>query len=259
MGASSEGNDESAVTLNTEHRGFEMVKSILGTKVGMTRIFDAQGNIVPVTVILCGPCVVASIHTKEKDGYSALGLGFGDANEKTISKPVAGFFKKNNIPLKKYIREFTVDDTSKYQLGQEIKADVFQVGDYVDVSGVSKGKGFSGGVKRHGFQGGPSSHGQSDRQRAPGSVGAQGFQRVIKGLRMAGHLGNEKVTVQSLEVVAVDSAKNAMLIRGAVPGANKGLVVIEETIKRVKSKVVAPVGKKDKKKEVAKPKPAVKK
>lgn len=235
-----------------------MFKSILGTKVGMTRIFDPLGNIIPVTVVQCGPCIVASIRTKEKDGYTALGLGFGDAKEKTMTKPEAGLFKKNNMPLKLHIREFSVDDTSKYQLGQEIKTDIFAAGDYVDVSGVSKGRGFAGGMKRHGFQGGPATHGQSDRPRSPGSIGCQGFQRVIKGLRMAGRLGGEKVTIQSLEVVSVDPAKNLMLIKGAVPGTNKGLIVIEGTVKRIKVKAAPQVSKKDKKKEVAK-KPAAKK
>ena len=131
-----------------------MFKSILGTKVGMTRIFDPIGNIIPVTVISCGPCVVASIRTKEKDGYTALALGFGDGNEKNMTKPEAGLFKKNNMPIKRHIREFLVDDTAEYKLGQEIKADVFKAGDYVDVSGISKGRGFAGGMKRHGFKGG---------------------------------------------------------------------------------------------------------
>jgi large subunit ribosomal protein L3 len=231
-----------------------MLKSILGTKIGMTRIFDSQGNIVPVTVVLCGPCVVASIRTKEKDGYNALGLGFGDVKEKSMTKPEAGLFKKNNIPLKKHIREFSVDNTSEYKLGQEIQTDVFKPGDYIDVSGISKGRGFAGGVKRHGFAGGPSSHGQSDRQRAPGSVGCQGFQRVIRGLRMAGRLGGEKVTIQGLEVVSVDPSKSLMLIKGAVPGTDKGLIVIEETVKRIKFKVAPQLNKKElqKKKDAAK-------
>jgi large subunit ribosomal protein L3 len=232
-----------------------MLKSILGTKVGMTRIFDPIGNMVPVTVVSCGPCVVSSIRTKEKNGYSALALGFGNTKEKTMPKPLAGQFKKNNIALKKYIREFLVDDTSKYQLGQEIKADIFQAGDYIDVSGISKGKGFAGVVKRHGFAGGPSTHGQSDRQRHPGSISAQGFQRVIKGLRMAGRMGSERVTIQGLEVVSVDPVNNVMLIKGAVPGVNKGLLLIEKTIKKIKVKAAPVVSKKDKKKEAA-PKPA---
>jgi large subunit ribosomal protein L3 len=232
-----------------------MLKSILGTKVGMTRIFDTRGNIVPVTVVSCGPCVISSIKTKEKDGYTALALGFEEAAEKSLRKPLAGQFKKNNLAFKKHIREFPVEDVSKYQIGQEIKADIFQAGDYVDVSGTTKGKGFAGVVKRHGFAGGPTTHGQSDRQRAPGSISAQGFQRVIKGLRMAGRMGSEKVTIQRLEVVSVDPEKNIMLIRGAVPGVNKGLLVIDKTVKRIKANAAPVPSKKDKKKEAA-PKPA---
>lgn len=228
-----------------------MLKSILGIKVGMTRIFDAHGNMVPVSVVSCGPCIVSSLRTKEKDGYSAVALGYGEPKEKTMSKPFAGQFKKNNIALKKYIREFAVDDTSQYQLGQEIKADIFKPGDYIDVSGISKGKGFAGGMKRHGFQGGPATHGQSDRPRSPGSIGAQGFQRVIRGLRMAGHLGSEKVTIQSLEVVSADPVKNLLLIKGAIPGTNKGLVIISETVKRKKFKTAPVISKKEQKKKDA--------
>jgi large subunit ribosomal protein L3 len=235
-----------------------MLKSILGTKVGMTRIFDEQGNMVPVTVISSGPCIVSSILTKEKNGYSAVALGFVDIKEKAVTKAFIGQFKKNNIAPKKYVKEFTVDDVSGYTIGQEIKADIFQAGDYVDVSGVSKGKGFAGGMKRHGFQGGPSTHGQSDRPRSPGSIGSQGFQRVLRGLRMAGHLGDEKVTIQGLEIVAVDPVKNLILIKGAVPGTNKGLIVIEQTVKKVKHKTAPVASKKDKKKEATK-KPAAKK
>ena len=235
-----------------------MLKSILGTKVGMTRIFDPIGNMVPVTVISCGPCIVSSIRTKEKDGYEALAIGFGDIKEKSMSKQRAGQFKKKNIPLKRFIREFKIDDTAKYQIGQEIKADIFKPGDYVDVSGVSKGKGFAGGMKRHGFHGGPATHGQSDRPRSPGSIGAQGFQRVLRGLRMAGHMGNESVTVQGLEVVSVDPEKNLMLIKGAVPGTNKGLIVVQGTNRKIKVKPVPVPSKKDKKKEAAR-KPAAKK
>lgn len=217
------------------------MKSILGTKVGMTQIFDQKGNIIPVTVVNAGPCVVTAVRTKEKNGYTALQIGFGEKKEKALTRPEAGFFKKNNIAPKKYLREFRSGDVASYQVGQEIKVDIFKPGDYVDVSGYTKGKGYAGGVKRHGFRGGPSTHGQSDRQRAPGSLSAQGFQRVIKGLRMAGHLGDEFVTIQSLEVAAVDPEKNLLLIKGATPGPNKSMIVIAETVKRLKAKrVVAP-------------------
>lgn len=204
----------------------------------MTQIYDQTGNVVPVTVIAAGPCVVTGIRTKEKDGYTALQLGYGDLKEKALTKPFGGYCKKNNVPAKKYIREFRTADIANVNLGQEIKVDVFKAGDYVDVSGITKGKGFAGGVKRYGFRGGPSTHGQSDRQRAPGSLGCQGFQRVIKGLRMAGHLGQEIVTIQKLEIISVDPEKNLLLIKGAMPGVNKGIIVINETVKRKKSKTV---------------------
>ncbi|MBN1622302.1 MAG: 50S ribosomal protein L3 [Endomicrobiales bacterium] len=210
-----------------------MLKSILGNKVGMTQIFDETGNIIPVTVVDCSPCIVANIRTKENDGYCALQLGFGNVKEKSLSKPLAGQFKKKNIPVKKYLREFRIEDVSQYTIGQEIKSDIFKAGEYVDVSGVSKGKGFAGTVKRHGFQGGVTTHGQSDRQRAPGSIGAQRPTHVIKGKRMAGHLGHEMVTVQKLKIVAVDTDKNILLISGAVPGVSESLLIIEKTVKKV--------------------------
>lgn len=216
-----------------------MLKTIIGTKVGMTQIFDKSGNVVPVTVISAGPCIISNIRTKEKNGYSALVLSYGDVKEKSLTKPFIGQFKKNNIPVKKYLREIRINDTSAYQVGQEIKAEIFQAGSYVDVSGRTKGKGFAGTVKRHGFSGGPSTHGQSDRQRSPGSIGSQGPQRVLKGMRMAGHLGNEIDTTQKLEIVAVDSSKNMILVKGAVPGVHGAILIVSETKKRVKVRYVA--------------------
>jgi large subunit ribosomal protein L3 len=206
----------------------------------MTQVFDETGNVTPVTVVLAGPCVITAIRTKDKDGYNAIQLGYGDVKEKSLTKPYAGQFKKNNVTPKKYLCEFTVSKTDDYKIGQEIKADIFKPGDYIDVSGVSKGKGFAGNVKRHGFGGGPSTHGQSDRQRSPGSIGGQGPQRVLRGMRMAGHLGQEVVTTQKLEVVSVDNEKNLLLIKGAMPGVNQGILVIEESVKRVKSRPEAP-------------------
>jgi large subunit ribosomal protein L3 len=214
----------------------------------MTQIFDKAGNIVPVTVISASPCVVTHVMTTEKNGYNAIQVGYGDTKEKSLTKAMLGQFKKRNLTPRRSIREIRAADVSGYQVGQEIKVDVFQPGDYVDVSGVTKGKGYAGGVKRYNFRGGPSTHGQSDRQRAPGSLGAQGFQRVIKGLRMAGHLGHENVTIQRLEIVAVDPQKNLLLIKGAVPGVNKGIVVIEQTVKRIKAKAAEPAAKAEKKK-----------
>ena len=221
-----------------------MLKSILGTKVGMTQIFNEAGNIIPVTIIKAGPCIVTDIRTKEKNGYTALQLGFGDIKEKSVNKPTSGAFKKKNIALKKYLLEFREKDISGFQIGQEVRADIFQAGDFIDVTGVSKGHGFSGTVKRHNFRGGPSTHGQSDRQRAPGSIGSQGPQRVLKGLRMAGHYGNETVTIQKLKIVSVDKEKNYILIKGAVPGPNKGLIVINKTIKTIKIPQIQAVSKK---------------
>ncbi len=216
-----------------------MLKSIIGTKVGMMQIFDATGNCIPVTVISAGPCVVTGIRTREKEGYNAVQIGFGEVKEKSLTKPLIGQFKKNNLALKKYVHEFKTEDVASFQVGQEIKADVFKSGDYVDVVGVTKGKGYAGVMKRHNFAGGPMTHGQSDRQRARGSSSGQGFQRVIKGLRMAGHLGHEYVTIQRLQVVGVDPEKNYILLRGATPGANKSVIYIEQTVKKVKAPVAA--------------------
>ena len=215
-----------------------MLKSIIGTKVGMTQVFDKQGNSISVSVVAAGPCVVTNIKTLERDGYTALQMGYGDVKEKSLNKPKLGYFKKNNLTPRRVLREFRVDNISDYKIGQEIKVDVFNAGDYVDVQGVSKGKGFAGTVKRHGFAGGPSTHGQSDRQRAPGTIGSQGPQRVLRGLRMAGHLGNENTRVQKLEVLGVDPEKNLMLIVGAIPGVNKNIVFIEQTVKKIKVKKI---------------------
>jgi large subunit ribosomal protein L3 len=213
-----------------------MIKSIIGTKLGITQVFDKQGAAISVTVVAAGPCIVTDIKTKERDGYTALQMGYGDVKEKALNQPKLGYFKKNNITPRRYLREFRVDNITEYKIGQEIKADVFNAGDYVDVQGVSKGKGFAGTVKRHGFAGGPSTHGQSDRQRAPGTIGSQGPQRVLRGLRMAGHLGNVTKRIQKLEVLGVDPVKNLMLIVGSVPGVKNNIVVIEQTVKRIKVK-----------------------
>ncbi|MFH1368576.1 MAG: 50S ribosomal protein L3 [Elusimicrobiota bacterium] len=211
-----------------------MLTSILGTKIGMTQIFDKTGNVIPVTVISAGPCTITGLRTKEKDGYVAIQLGYGEIKEKSLNKPYAGIFKKLSITPKKYLQEFRVSDVSGFQIGQEVKVDIFKEGEYVDVSGISKGKGFAGTVKRHNFGGGPKTHGQSDRQRAPGNVGSQRPQRVLKGQKMAGHLGDEKVTIIKMKVVGVDNEKNFILIEGAVPGVNKGLIVIKKTVKTIK-------------------------
>jgi large subunit ribosomal protein L3 len=210
-----------------------MLKSIIGKKIGMTQVFDDKGNLIPVTVVEAGPCIVTGVRTPEKDGYTAVQLGFGDVEEKKLNKPQAGMFKKNNLSPKKVLGEVRVDDVAPYSIGQEIKVDLFKAGDYVDVSAITKGKGFAGVIKRHNFGMQPRTHGQSDRMRARGSSGGQGPQKLFKGMRMSGHLGNEYVTIQKLLVVNVDSEKNLMLIKGAVPAVKTGTLFINNTIKKI--------------------------
>lgn len=225
-----------------------MLKSIIGKKIGMTQVFDDKGNLVPVTVVEAGPCIVTGIRTSEKDGYSAVQLGFGDIAEKKLIKAQTGFFKKNNITPKKVLKEIRVDDISSFSVGQEIKVDAFKAGDYVDVSAVSKGKGYAGVIKRHNFGMQPRTHGQSDRTRSRGSSGGQGPQKLFKGMKMSGHLGNEYVTIQKLLVVNVDAEKNLMLIKGAVPAVKTGTLFISNTIKKIPVVQEAKADKKGKKK-----------
>lgn len=209
-----------------------MIKGIIGKKVGMTQIFDENGTVIPVTLIEAGPCYVTQKKSVETDGYNAVQIGFEELPEKRVKKPIVGHLKKANAPMLRHLREFRVDDPSEYEEGQKIDASVFEVGDVVDVSGVSKGKGFAGTVKRHHFRGGPKTHGQSDRWRAPGSVGAGSTPgRVFKGTRMAGRMGDERVTVQNLKVAIVDADKNLVGIKGSVPGGKNGLVIIHEAAK----------------------------
>ncbi|MDR2665837.1 MAG: 50S ribosomal protein L3 [Endomicrobium sp.] len=210
-----------------------MLKSIIGEKIGMTQVFDSKGSLIPVTVIKAGPCLITGLRTVERDGYLAVQLGFGEALEKNLIKPQAGFFKKNNISPKKVIREFRVTDVSAFSIGQEIKANVFNVGDYVDISALTKGKGYAGVIKRHNFAMQPVSHGQSDRTRARGSSGSGGPQKVFKGMKMSGHLGNEYVTIQRLLIVNIDIEKNIMLIKGSVPAVKSGTLLISNTLKKV--------------------------
>lgn len=205
------------------------MKGILGKKVGMTQIFDDTGEAIPVTIIEAGPCYVTQIKTQKRDGYEAIQLGFGQA--KRLNKPQRGHLPKG-VPDLRYSREIGVDDLSAYELGQKIDASVFSAGDMVDVTGISKGKGFAGVMKRHGFGGGPITHGQSDRARAPGSIGSTSTPgRVMKGMRMAGHMGNRRATVQNLKVVLVDPERNLLAVRGAVPGAKGGLVMVKSAVK----------------------------
>jgi len=207
------------------------MKFILAKKLQMTQIFDLEGRAVPVTLIQAGPCFVTQIKSKDtKDGYSAVQIGFGEMKEKKVKKPQAGHLAKipnpkSQIPNLKYLREFRTED-SELKLGDEIKADVFKEGDFVKVIGISKGKGFQGVVKRHGFKGGPASHGQKDRLRAPGSIGATFPERVIKGMRMAGRMGADQVTVEGLKIAKVDAENNIIAIKGAVPGNRGSLIEI---------------------------------
>ncbi len=194
----------------------------------MTQIFAEDGTLVPVTAIEAGPCVVTQIKTSAKEGYDAIQLGFGEA--KKLNKPQQGHLKQ--LGSFKYLREFRIKDPSEVSLGQKVSVEIFQPGELVDVTGTSKGRGFAGVVKRHHFAGGPKSHGQSDRHRAPGSIGAgTNPGRVIKGLRMAGHMGNERVTVKNLKVIRVDPNRNLLLVKGAVPGPRNGLLSIRKVSK----------------------------
>ncbi|HAE92339.1 50S ribosomal protein L3 [Tissierella praeacuta] len=208
------------------------MKNIMGRKIGMTQIFKEDGSVVPVTVVEAGPLVVVQKKTVEIDGYNAIQVGFQDIKEQRINKPMKGHFNKGNVAYKKYLKEFKVENPDEYEIGQEIKADVFAEGDLVDVIGVSKGKGTQGVIKRHGFGRGRESHG-SKFHRAPGGMSAGTYPgRVFKGHRMMGRMGNERVTVQNLEVVRVDVDKNLILIKGAIPGPKKGIVTIKETVKK---------------------------
>lgn len=202
-----------------------MIQAILGRKVGMTQVFDEKGLAVPVTVIEAGPCYVTQVKTTERDGYQAAQLGFGVARR--LKEPQKGHLKK--LPALRYLREVPCTDVSILQVGQKIDVSLFSAGELVNVTGVSKGKGFAGVVKRHHFGGGPKTHGQSDRHRAPGSIGATTTPgRVLKGTRMAGRMGGERVTARNLKVVQADPQRNLLLVRGAVPGGINSLVIIRK-------------------------------
>lgn len=197
---------------------------MLGRKIGMSQLFQDDGEVV-VTAIEAGPCVVTQVKTEAKDGYNAVQLGFGET--KRLNSPQKGHLK--GLGQFKYLREVGVEDISSVQVGQKVDVDMFKPGDLVDITGISKGKGFAGVVKRHHFAGGPKSHGQSDRHRAPGSIGATTFPgRVFKGTRMAGHMGSKQVTVRNLKVINVDLDRHLLLVKGAVPGANKGLLLLKK-------------------------------
>ena len=203
-----------------------MINTILGRKLGMTQIFDEEDNVVPVTVIEAGPCVISQVKTVDKDGYNAVQLGFGDIAEKKLNKPEKGHFKQAKVEPKRYIREVRIDQTEEVKVGDTVSVENFQDVKVVDVTGTSKGKGFQGTIKRWNFNSGPTTHG-SRNQRRPGSIGQCAYPgRVRKGLHMSGHMGDERVTVKNLAVVRVDAEQNLLLVKGAVPGSKNALVQI---------------------------------
>jgi len=211
--------------------GGEM-KSILGKKLGMTRVFGEDGEVISVTIIEVGPCYITQVKTEGSDGYDALQLGFASA--KRLNKPQEGHLKELPAEARhlRHLREIRTSTASEHKVGDKVLVDQFEVGDVVDVVGTSKGKGFAGGMKRHGFHGGPKTHGQSDRQRSPGSIGSSATPgRVLKGMRMAGRMGGQRVTAQNLQVVLVDPERNLLGVRGSVPGRAQGLVVVQEATK----------------------------
>jgi len=210
------------------------MKGIIGKKVGMTQVFSERGEAIPVTVIEAGPCFVAQIKTVEQDGYAAVQLGFEETKPKRLTQPQLKHLQKSNLPALRHLRELRIadDELASFEEGQKLTVDIFEEGEMVDVTGTSKGRGFAGVVKRYGFRGGPKTHGQSDRLRAPGSVGACTTPgRVFKGKRMPGRMGGERVTTQGLQVVLVDPERNLLALRGAVPGSKNGLLLIREARK----------------------------
>ncbi len=208
-----------------------MEKAIIGKKIGMTQIFDEKGLVIPVTVIEAGPCIVAQVKTIETDGYNAIQLGYGDVKENRINRPEKGHFTKAKLALKKHLREFRVSEVADVTVGNEIKADVFEAGDKIDVQGTTKGKGFQGVIKRHGQSRGPMGHG-SMYHRRPGSMGSTSTPgRVFKGKKLPGHMGVQTVTIQNLDVVKVDLDKNVILVKGSVPGAKGAILKIRKTVK----------------------------
>jgi large subunit ribosomal protein L3 len=210
-----------------------MLKGLIGRKIGMTQIFDESGRAIPVTLLEAGPCFVSQVKNAETDGYSAVQLAFGEVKPKRLSKAQLGHLKTNNLPPVRVLREFRIKKLEDINPGDELKASVFAAGDYVDVVGTSKGKGFAGAMKRHGFHGGPATHGQSDRQRSPGSSGSGTTPgRVYKGKRRPGHMGNVQVTSSHIRIAMVDPERNLIAVQGSVPGAKGGTVVIKEARKQ---------------------------
>ena len=211
-----------------------MEKAIIGKKIGMTQIFDEKGLVVPVTVIEAGPCIIAQVKTIETDGYNAIQLGYGDVKENRINRPEKGHFTKAKLTPKKHLREFRVTDVADATVGNEVKADVFEAGDKIDVQGTTKGKGFQGVIKRHGQSRGPMGHG-SMYHRRPGSMGSTSTPgRVFKGKKLPGHMGVQTVTIQNLDVIRVDLDKNVILVKGSVPGPKGAILKIRKTVKNGK-------------------------
>ena len=209
-----------------------MQKAIIGKKIGMTQIFDETGKVVPVTVVEAGPCAVVTKKTVENDGYAAVQLGFGDLKPNKVNKPMAGYSKKNDVAPKKVLKEFRFDDTDAYNVGDIVKADTFEAGNKIDVTGTSKGKGYAGVIKRWNFHRLKETHGTGPNARHGGSIGmCSSPSRIFKGKKMNGHLGAEKVTIQNLTVVKVDAENNLIAVKGAIPGPNKGIVVIKDAVK----------------------------
>jgi large subunit ribosomal protein L3 len=210
----------------------KQVRGVLGTKLGMTQVFDSDGKIVPVTVVAAGPCVVTAVRSADADGYSAVQLGFGDIDPRKVNKPTAGVFAKAGVTPRRYLVELRTDDASEYTLGQEVTAETFEAGEIIDVTATSKGKGFAGVMKRHGFKGLSSSHGTQRKHRSPGSIGGCAYPgHVFKGLKMAGRMGGERTTVLNLTLHGVDAGKGLLLIKGAVPGPAGGLVLVRSAVK----------------------------
>ena len=208
-----------------------MKKAILTTKVGMTQIFNEDGVLTPVTVLQAGPCVVTQVKTEENDGYSAVQVGFVDKKEKGINKPQKGHFDKAGVAPKRFVREFRFENAEEYTVGQEIKADIFTAGDKIDATATSKGKGYAGGIKRHGLKSGPSAHGSKYHRHAGSNGMSSDPSKVFKGKKMPGQMGAERVTIQNLEIVKVDADQNIILVKGAVPGPKKSLVMLKESVK----------------------------
>ncbi len=210
-----------------------MKKAILAKKIGMTQIFNEDGVLTPVTVLEAGPCVVTQVKTVENDGYSAVQVGFVDKKEKNVNKPMKGHFAKAGVSCKRYVKELKLDNSEEFKLADEIKADVFEAGDKIDATAISKGKGFQGAIKRHGQSRGPMTHGSKYHRHAGSNGACSSPSKVFKGKKMPGHMGAKRITIQNLEVVRVMAEENVLLVKGSVPGPKKCLVTIRESVKTV--------------------------